>query len=54
MLRPAADVRALGMIEVVSSYLVSRSLMGERILPLEKIGLVLVLLGGIGACLGAR
>lgn len=54
VLRPAADVRALGMIEVVSSYLVSRSLMRERILPLEKIGLVLVLLGGIGACLGAR
>jgi drug/metabolite transporter (DMT)-like permease len=54
VLRPAADVRALGMVEVVFSYLVSRRLLRERVHPLENVGLLLVLVGGIGACLGAR
>lgn len=54
VLRPAADVRALGMVEVVFSYLVSRRLLRERVHPLENAGLLLVVAGGIGACIGAR
>jgi drug/metabolite transporter (DMT)-like permease len=54
ILRPAADVRALSMVEVVLSYLVSRRLMRERISPLEQAGLILVMAGVAGVCLDAR
>jgi drug/metabolite transporter (DMT)-like permease len=41
----AANVRTLGMVEVVFSYLVSRRFLREKLAPLEQGGLVLVLLG---------
>jgi drug/metabolite transporter (DMT)-like permease len=49
-LRPAADVRTLGLVEVLFSYLVSRRLFRERLAPLERWGLVLVSLGLVGVC----
>ncbi|MDB5860878.1 MAG: hypothetical protein JWQ76_4567 [Ramlibacter sp.] len=49
-LTTAANVRTLGMVEVVFSYLVSRRLMREKLSPAEQGGLALV---GIGLlCLG--
>ena len=44
-LRPVADVKTLGMIEVVFSYAVSRKLFDEALSRREKIGLLLLTLG---------
>lgn len=44
-LTTAANVRTLGMVEVVFSYLVSRRLLGEKLAPIEQAGLALVVLG---------
>lgn len=51
VLRPAADVRILGMTEVVFSFLVSRHLLGERTRLSENIGITLVVAGAVLACL---
>jgi drug/metabolite transporter (DMT)-like permease len=50
-MRPAADVRTLGLVEVIFSYLVSRRVFGERLSRNEGIGLLLVTLGLVGVCL---
>lgn len=50
-IRPAADVRTLGLIEVFFSYLVSRKIFREKLRPAERWGLALVLLGLVGICL---
>lgn len=47
-LTSAANVRTLGMVEVVFSYLVSHRLMREKLTRAEKLGLLLVA-GGIAA-----
>jgi drug/metabolite transporter (DMT)-like permease len=44
-LTTAANVRTLGLAEVVFSYLVSRRLLREKLAPLESLGLALVLAG---------
>ena len=44
-LTTAANVRTLGMVEVVFSYLVSRRLMREKLLRMEQAGLALVVAG---------
>ncbi|MCC2673399.1 MAG: hypothetical protein K0R58_346 [Ramlibacter sp.] len=44
-LTTAANVRTLGMVEVLFSYLVSRRLMREKLLRMEQAGLALVLVG---------
>jgi len=44
-LTTAANVRTLGMVEVVFSYLVSRRLMREKLAPAEQGGLALVVAG---------
>jgi drug/metabolite transporter (DMT)-like permease len=44
-LTTAANVRTLGMVEVVFSYLVSHRLLREKIAPIEQAGLALVLFG---------
>ena len=44
-LTTAANVRTLGMVEVVFSYLVSRRLLREKLAPVEQGGLALVLAG---------
>jgi drug/metabolite transporter (DMT)-like permease len=44
-LTTAANVRTLGMVEVVFSYVVSRRLLREKLAPLEQAGLALVVLG---------
>jgi uncharacterized membrane protein len=44
-LTTAANVRTLGLAEVVFSYLVSRRLMQEKLAPIETAGLVLVVVG---------
>jgi drug/metabolite transporter (DMT)-like permease len=44
-LTTAANVRTLGMVEVVFSYLVSHRLMREKIARIEQAGLALVLIG---------
>jgi drug/metabolite transporter (DMT)-like permease len=49
-MRPAADVRTLGLIEVLFSYLVSRRLFRERLSRNESLGLALVLVGLVGIC----
>lgn len=41
-LRPAVDVRTLGLVEVLFSYLVSRRLFREQISRKERVGLLLV------------
>jgi drug/metabolite transporter (DMT)-like permease len=41
----AANVRTLGLAEVVFSYLVSRRVMQEKLAPIETAGLVLVVVG---------
>lgn len=48
-LTSAANVRALGMVEVVFSYLVSRRLQ-ENLSRIERAGLVLVLAGVVALC----
>jgi drug/metabolite transporter (DMT)-like permease len=50
-MRPAAEVRTLGLVEVLFSYLVSRRLLREELNRNEKFGLSLVLLGLVGVCL---
>ena len=49
-LRPAADVRTLGLVEVLFSYLVSRKLFKEGLSAGERIGLTLVTVGLLGVC----
>ena len=49
-LRPAADVRMLGLIEVLFSYLVSRRLFREKLGLAERAGLVLVAAGLVVVC----
>ena len=49
-LTSAANVRTLGMVEVVFSYLVSHRLLREKLTGAEKAGLLLVLVG-VGALL---
>jgi drug/metabolite transporter (DMT)-like permease len=44
-LTTAANVRTLGMVEVVFSYLVSRRLLREKLAPSEQAGLALVVVG---------
>ncbi|HVZ46689.1 MAG TPA: DMT family transporter [Ramlibacter sp.] len=44
-LTSAVNVRAIGMVEVVFSYLVSRRLMREHLAPTERLGLALVMAG---------
>jgi drug/metabolite transporter (DMT)-like permease len=44
-LTTAANVRTLGMVEVVFSYLVSRRVLREKLAPAEQAGLVLVVVG---------
>jgi drug/metabolite transporter (DMT)-like permease len=44
-LRPVADIKTLGMIEVLFSYVVSRKLFDESLTPREKGGLALLTLG---------
>ncbi|MDB5874351.1 MAG: hypothetical protein JWQ07_3793 [Ramlibacter sp.] len=50
-LTTAANVRTLGMVEVVFSYLVARRFMNEQLARTEKAGLLLVLAGVIALCL---
>lgn len=50
-LTSAANVRTLGMVEVVFSYLVSRRFMREKLAPAEQAGLLLVLAGVVALCL---
>jgi drug/metabolite transporter (DMT)-like permease len=50
-LRPAADVRTLGLIEVFFSYLVSRRLLREDLALTEQIGLGLLVAGVLLVCL---
>lgn len=50
-LTSAANVRTLGMVEVVFSYLVSRQLMKEKLAPAEQCGLLLVATGLVVLCL---
>jgi len=49
-LRPAVDVRTVGLVEVLFSYLVSRRLFRERMTLPERIGLVLVGAGVLVVC----
>jgi drug/metabolite transporter (DMT)-like permease len=49
-LTSAANVRTLGMVEVVFSYLVSRRFMKEKLAPAEQAGLLLVLVGLVALC----
>jgi uncharacterized membrane protein len=50
-MRPAADVRTLGLVEVVFSYLVSRRLLREELGLAEQLGLALVVAGVLLVCL---
>jgi len=50
-LTSAANVRTLGMVEVVFSYLVSHKLLREKLAGVEKLGLLLVVAGVITLCL---
>ena len=49
-MRSAADVRTLGLVEVLFSYLVSRRLFREKLSAPETWGLVLVTLGLLAVC----
>ena len=49
-LRPAVDVRTLGLVEVLFSYLVSRQLFRERMTRNEILGLLLVAAGVLVVC----
>ena len=42
---PVANVRTLGLVEVLFSYVISRRVFRERLGNLELIGLVLLVLG---------
>lgn len=50
-MRPAADVRTLGLVEVLFSYLVSRRIFREKLSAAETAGLVLVTVGLVVVCL---
>ena len=50
-LRPVADIKTLGLIEVLFSYAVSRKLFDESLSRPERVGLVLVTLGLVVVCL---
>jgi drug/metabolite transporter (DMT)-like permease len=50
-LTSAANVRTLGMVEVIFSYLVSHRLMSEKLTGAERGGLALVLVGLVALCL---
>ncbi len=49
-MRPAVDVRTLGLLEVLFSYLVSRQLFRERTSRNEMLGLILVAAGVLVVC----
>nr|WP_279343693.1 DMT family transporter [Variovorax terrae] len=49
-LRPATDVRTLGLVEVLFSYLVSRRIFHEKLSRAERAGLLLVTAGVLGVC----
>ncbi len=49
-MRPAADVRTLGLIEVLFSYVISRRVFREPLHASERIGLALVLVGLVVVC----
>lgn len=49
-MRPVADVRTLGLVEVLFSYAVSRRVFRESLSRTETAGLVLVLAGLVGIC----
>ena len=49
-LRPVADIKTLGLIEVLFSYAVSRKLLDENLSRNERWGLILVTLGLIVIC----
>jgi drug/metabolite transporter (DMT)-like permease len=49
-MRPAADVRTLGLVEVIFSYLVSRRLFKEKLSQPEVMGLMLVTAGLVVVC----
>ena len=49
-LRPVADIKTLGLIEVLFSYAVSRKLFDESLSRHERLGLVLVTLGLVVIC----
>lgn len=50
-LQPVAQVRTLGLVEVLFSYAVSRRVFRERLTRLETAGLSLVFAGLVGICL---
>ncbi|BEP92871.1 EamA family transporter [Acidovorax sp. A79] len=49
-MRPASDVRTLGLVEVLFSYLVSRRVFRESLTRTEGVGLALVVAGLVGVC----
>ena len=49
-MRPAGDVRTLGLVEVLFSYVVSRRLFNERMTRSELTGLMLVCAGVLVVC----
>lgn len=49
-LRPAADVRTLGLVEVLFSYMVSRRLFREKLGLAEQLGLAFVAIGLVVVC----
>lgn len=49
-MRPAADVRTLGLVEVVFSFIVSHRVFRERLATSELLGLALVLAGLVVVC----
>lgn len=49
-MRPASDVRTLGLVEVLFSYIVSRRVFRERLTRTEGVGLSLVVAGLVGIC----
>jgi len=51
-IEPAANVRTLGMIELIFAYVVSLKLFRERLSRLELAGMALIALGIIGVTLG--
>jgi drug/metabolite transporter (DMT)-like permease len=51
-IEPAANVRTLGLIELIFAYVVSLKLFRERLSRLELAGMALIALGIIGVTLG--
>jgi drug/metabolite transporter (DMT)-like permease len=49
-LKPAAEVKTLGLIEVIFSYAVSHKLFDEKLSGAERLGLILVTLGLVVIC----